>query len=1118
MYRILAVTLAALVLPARPTFAPASATVPDVPAVRAVADTGKKKGDLPLATTRTVSFSTSEGTWLSLDVSPDGKTIVFELLGDLYTMPITGGTATRITSGPAFDSQPRWSKDGKEIVFLSDRSGAENIWLCDADGSHAKAITKGSNNLYASPVFTPDGNYIVASRTSGVLGSDYELWLYHKDGGSGTAMVKAGAPAPGVPQVNALGAAFGNDPRYVYYARKRGGFGYNLQINGGQEWQIAVYDRQTGQTNGITDVNGSGMRPIVSPDGKWLVYATRHDTATGLRLRDLATGDEKWLVYPVSRDDQESRFTRDLEPNSAFTPDSKALITNYGGKIWRVDVPSGQVSGIPFTAQVEQQLGPLVRFDFRVDTGEITLHQIRDASPSPDGKRLVFSALDKLYVMDLPNGTPRRLTSAAVHEQEPVWSPDGKSIAYITWTDTSGTVSKVSATGGNPTVLTSEPGFYEQPAWSPDGNRIVFYKGPRQAHETEHRGTGEDLVWMPAAGGATTRITRMDGGGRPHFAKDPNRVFVYDGNELVSMRFDGTDRRTWIKVTGYSYPGPGSEPATADEIIINPDSDQVLAAAGNNVYLVTLPEVGGAPPSINISDPSSASFPVKRLTTIGGDFIGWAPDGKRVFWSIGRSFFRYQPAVADSLEKAKVVQDSLRTESLKGDTLANGKPDTVAKARVDSLNKKPAYEADRTDVTIKVARDVPKGTVVLKNARIITMKGDEVIEKGDLVVTGNRIACVGTCTAPAGATVMDLAGKTIIPGLIDTHAHPWPEWGIHSSQVWKYLANLAFGVTTTRDPQTATTDVLTYADMVEAGQIIGPRIYHTGPGVFWSEDIKSLDDAKNILKRYSEFYGVNTIKEYMTGNRKQRQWVIMAAKELHLMPTTEGGLDFKMNLTEALDGYPGHEHSYPIMPLYNDAVQLIAQSGINYNPTLLVNYGGPFAEDYFYEHYNIHDDPKIRRFFPHDQIDDRALRRPGWFADDQYVFQQIAASAAKIVRAGGHVGIGCHGQFDGEGCHWETWGFVAGGMTPLEALRVATHDGAYAIGMEQDLGSLEPGKLADLVVLDANPLEDIHNSTKISRVMKNGRLYDGNTLDQVWPDKVALPRMWWWNQEPGGKN
>src|SRR5690242_21414155 len=173
-----------------------AAAVPFVslPAQRAAAgaspDTSKPKTDeLPLKPTRSVDFTTSEGTWISLDVSPDGRTIVFELLGDLYTMPVSGGEAKRITSGPPFDSQPRYSPDGKTIVFLSDRSGAENIWLCDPDGSHAKALTKGNTNLYASPEWTPDGNYVVASRVTGVLGSVYELWLYHKDGGSGTGMI-----------------------------------------------------------------------------------------------------------------------------------------------------------------------------------------------------------------------------------------------------------------------------------------------------------------------------------------------------------------------------------------------------------------------------------------------------------------------------------------------------------------------------------------------------------------------------------------------------------------------------------------------------------------------------------------------------------------------------------------------------------------------------------------------------------------------------------------------------------------------------------------------------------------------------------------------------------------
>ncbi|HMA42561.1 MAG TPA: amidohydrolase family protein [Gemmatimonadales bacterium] len=1126
MRRVLTATVLAAVVPAvRPSTPTALAPTWTVAAPGdTTKDTTKKNDSLPLTPTRTVSFDVTEGTWLSLDVSPDGSGVVFELLGDLYTMPIAGGTATRITSGPSFDSQPRYSPDGKRLVFLSDRSGSEQIWTCNADGSNPKELTKGGSNLYASPEWTPDGNYIVASRTTGVLGSVYELWLYHKDGGSGTAMIKSGPPpAPGgspftAPGWNTLGAAFGSDPRYVWVSRHRGGFGYDLQF---PLWQVAIYDRQTGKTFTQTDLYGSAMRPLPSPDGKWLVYATRYDTETGLRLRNLATGDEKWLAYPVTRDDQESRFTRDLEPGSAFTPDSKALITSYGGKIWRIDIPSGTATAIPFTAHVEQRLGPLVRFVNHVDTGAVQARQIRDARLSPDGRRIVFSALDRLYVTDLAGGTPRRLTDDSVHEQAPAWSPDGQWVAYVTWTSTQGgALMKVRADGKARTRLVADPAYFDTPVWSPDGQRVVAVKGPRQARINERFGPGYDLVWVPAAGGALTRITPYDGAGRPHFSRNPDRIFYYAGAEgLVSVRWDGTDRRAYLKVNGYTYPGPGAQPNPADEIIIGPDTDRVLALQGNNVYIVTLPEVGGETPTINVSSPEAAPFPVKRLTRIGGDFIGWSADGKLATWSIGASFFRWDPAVADSAEKAKAKVDSIRADSLKkaqADS-TKPKPDSAAKARVDSLAKLPAYEGLRTDVVIRAARDVPRGTVVLRGARVVTMKGEEVIEHGDVIVTDDRIVWVGAQgggTVPAGAQVIDVTGKTIIPGLIDVHAHPWATFGVHQTQVWKYLANLAWGITTVRDPQTATTDVLTYADQIETGELLGPRLYHTGPGVFWDENFQNLDEARNALKRYTEFYHTHWIKEYMTGNRKQRQWVIMAAKELGLMPTTEGGLDFKMNLTEMLDGYPGHEHSYPLMPLYQDAIGLAAQSGITYTPTLLVNYGGPFGEDYYFEHYNGHDDPKMRRFVPHEVLDERFQRRE-WFRDDQYVFTRIAASAAGVLRAGGNVGMGCHGEMDGIGCHWELWAFATGGLSPLEVLRIGTIDGAKALGLDTDLGSLEPGKYADLIVLDANPLEDIHNTNTIHFVMKNGRLYEGATLNEVWPRQKALPAMWWWGEEPG---
>lgn len=1083
-------------------------------------DTTKQKTDsLPLATTRSIEFETSEGTWLSLDLSPDGRTIAFELLGDIYTLPATGGRATAISQGPAFDSQPRWSPDGTRLVFLSDRSGGENVWTMQPDGSDATQVSKGDNNLFASPEWTPDGDYLVVSRTNAPLGSNYQLWLYHRDGGPGVSLTKddKGQRVLGTGRgttINSLGAAFGKDGRYLWYARKRGGFGYNIDIT---QWQLAILDRQTGQIFPQTDVYGSAMRPALSPDGRWLVYAVRHDAETGLRLRDLESGDERWLKYPVQRDDQESRFTRDLMPGSAFTPDSRAFVTTWGGRLWRVELAGGAATEIPFTASVRLDLGPLVRFETPVDTGDILLRQVRDPELSPDGTRLVFSALDRLYLLQLPNGKPRRLTSDTVLEQHPRWSPDGKQIAYVTWGIGGGAIQAVSADGrGKPARLTSGPAFYQDPAWSPDGSRIVALRGPREARVSESFGPGYELVWLPAKGGTVQRVAPVNPGGRPHFSRNPDRIYLYDpGEGLLSMRFDGTDRRAHLKVTGFTVNAPAAEPNAADEILIAPDSTRALALVNNYIYLVNLPLTGQQPLVLNVADPAAAVFPARRLTRTGGDFIGWAADGKSVTWSLGRSFFRWELARADSLTRAKTSADSARADSVKQ---AGPKPDSVFKARVDSLAKAPAYEAARLDVAVTVPRDVPRGTVALTGARVISMKGDEVLEPGTIVITDNRITCVAsTCAIPAGAKVIDLTGKTVMPGLVDIHAHPWPAWGVHQPQVWKYLANLAWGVTTTRDPQTSTTDVLTYADRVEAGGLLGPRIYHTGPGVFGpfiEEPFASLDEVRNALRRYSDFYRTNTIKQYMAGNRKQRQWVIMAAKEQGLMPTIEGGLDFKMNLTAAVDGYPGHEHSLPIMPLYRDAIELYARSGIVYTPTLLVSYGGPFSENWFYQRHDIHEMPKVRRFIPHAEIDARAERRP-WFRDNQYVFARIADGARRIVEAGGKVGLGGHGQLDGLGDHWELWALAAGGMKPHDVLRAGTIFGADAIGMARDLGSLEPGKLADLIVLDGNPLADIQQTNSIRYVMKNGRLYDGDTLDEVYPRVRPLDAQWWWNRDAG---
>jgi len=1133
-----ALLAAALIFPGEAWFADLSAAAHSAKAEAAQEPAGreggagkdtKEKKDLPLEGTRTIAFATDEGSWISLDVSPDGKSILFELLGDLYTLPIGGGEAKRITDGMAFDSQPRYAPDGLKIVFLSDRSGADNIWIANADGTDPRAVTKEKTQTFRSPDWTPDGKYIVASRPAGTP-PVMSLYLYHVDGGSG---VRLTGNSEENKNLYALGPAFGKDPRYVYFTeRTAAGSVYNQMEF---RWQLGVYDRHTGQNYRQSDELGAAMRPVLSPDGNWLVYATRWDARTGLRLRDMRSGDDSWLLYPVQRDDQESASTRDLMPGASFTPDSKALVTSFDGKIWRVSVPTGEVSPVPFKANVDLKIGPKVAFDYAIDEGPVRAQQIRYPRLSPDGKKLAFTALERVYVMDYPKGTPKRISTLGVAEHHPTWSPDGRSIAFVTWSDAEGGhIYRGTPEAGATQKLTRIPSFYSDPVYSPDGQRIVVVRGPRMERQEDVGPSGRggqalELVWLPVAGGDPTLVAPYRGPGAPHFSGDASRIYTWEGRRgLVSSRFDGTDRQVHIKVTGYK--NPNAEQANpASEVIIGPDGERALVHAERRVYMITIPMVGGDnPPTISVSSPDGAAVPVKKLTNVGGEFVEWAEKGKAVTYALGHTFFRYDLEVAKAAEEKQKAEEKKREEDAK----KKGESEKRAEAAKDDENKKkeeskkPAYEAVETEIIVEVPRAKPSGTVVLRGARIITMASPEparaaakngVIENGVIVIKDNRIVEVGPSgqvKVPPGARAIDASGKTIMPGIVDIHAHIWPAWDIHKTQVWEYLANLAYGVTTTRDPQTATTDILAYRDLVETGQMLGPRVYGTGPGVFSADNVQSLEDAQDVLRRYSKYWDTKTIKQYMAGNRQQRQWIIMAAKEQKLMPTLEGGLDLKLNLTQMIDGYPGLEHTLPITPLFRDVVQLAAQSGIVYTPTLLVQYGGPWAENYFYENgHDLHTDAKLRRFTPHTDLDSTILRRP-WFHEQEYSFPQAAKVLADVIKAGGRVGLGGHGQRQGIQCHWELWAIQSGGLSNHDALKVATIFGAEAIGFGKQLGSLEKGKLADLIVLDRNPLENIRHTNSIRMVMKNGELYDGETLDQIWPEQKKLPRQYWWDLEP----
>lgn len=1100
-------------------------------------DSAKKATkELPLEPKRKINFTTDTGTWMSLDVSPDGQTIVFDLMGDIYSIPISGGRATTLTAGIQYDVHPRFSPDGKSLVFISDKSGSDNIWTVDLTTKKSKQITKDKKHNFFSAEWTPDGDYIV-----GVKGRrNIKPYIYHKDGGSGSQLVSEPK------NLKLIDPAFGADGKLLYFSQRKNAWNYNAQL---PQYQIGTYDMEDGDMAVITSRYGSAFTPTLSNDGNWMVYGTRFEAETGLVLRNLKTGKERWLAYPVQRDEQESIAPLGVLPAMSFTPDSKNLIVSYGGRIYSISIPFNLASEIKFTADVKLELGPRLQFKYPIlDTKEAMVTQIRDARPSPDGSKLAFTALNRLYVMDLPNGSPRRLTTNEFTEAQPAWSPDGTYLVYTTWKKGGGHLHRVNVEGrARPIQLTKKPGIYTNPSWSYQTDRIAFHRGAAQTYDDAigpfSSGVQVDLVWVSSDGGPIQFIDKSKGRQMPHFTKFDDRIYLSSTEKgLLSIRWDGTDEKVHLKLTGIETFGsqdvfgkdhdhfeshtalPAVEEGWRDhkkaskptEIHISPDGKTALALINNDIYTVTIPKYGKTP-SISLAKVDNAAFPALKLTVMGGEFPVWSADSKKVHWSLGASHFKYDLIAGrrfkDSLDLVKKKEKELKAKEKKTDT-------TKVEDKDEEDQKEPKFLAEEFKIKVLYKKDIPQGSVLLKGGRIITMKGGEVIENGDLLITDNRIAALGasgSLTVPESATIIDITGKTITPGFIDTHAHMWPTWGVHKNQVWIYSANLAYGVTTTRDPQTATTDVLTYADMVEAGMLHGPRVYSTGPGVgFWKYQIESLDHAKDVLKQYSEYYNTKSIKMYLVGNRQQRQWIIMAAKELKLMPTTEGGLDFKLNMTQLLDGYPGHEHSLPIYPIYKDVVKTVADSKMAVTPTLLVSYGGPWAENYYYSRENVWNDKKLQYFTPYKELAQKSRRRPGWFMDEEHVFKKHAEFMKDLVEAGGLAGVGSHGQLQGLGFHWELWSVASGGMKNSNALKVATILGAEALGLDGDLGSLEKGKLADILIMGKNPLENIRNSNTLTHVIKNGKVYNADTLDEVWPEVKKAEKFNWQTKEPQG--
>lgn len=1029
----------------------------------------------PQGVFKDVNIDVTSGTWMNIDVSPDGKTLLFDLLGDIYTLPITGGEAKPLMTDIAWQMQPRFSPDGKYIAFTSDEDGGDNLWVMNRDGSNAKAVSKEQFRLLNSPAWSPDGNYLIGRKhytSSRSLGAG-EVWLYHKTGGNGVMLTKRPNDQKDLGE-----PAYSADGKYVYFSQDATPgktFHYSKDSVKGI-YKIKRLELATGEIEVIISGKGGAIRPTPSPDGKYIAFISRDDFSSNLYIYDLTSGKETKIYENLERDLQETWAIHGVYPNIAWTPNSESLVFWDDGKIKRLTLNSNTVSTIDFHVKTTKKIQTALQFKQDLPQDEFTVKMLRDVEISPNGKQVVFESMGHIYTQNIDDGKakgkPKRLTKQTSHfELNPSYSRDGKQIVYATWNDQEqGQINIISSRGGKGKSLLKAPGKYIEPTFSPDGKTVVYRKvsGGFITNPSWDLNPGIYAVSAKGERKANKPVLITKKGYQAHFGLSNDNIYVVrDGEQpqLAYVSLDGKDDRTL-------YQGK-----FATEYRVSPNGEYLAFAERFKVFVTPFIERGEV---ISIG-PKGENLPVKQLSVRAGEGINWHGNSRQLYWSLGADL--YQTNITDLFDITNTAKNNIEQE-----TIAESVP-----------------QVTQTYLGYSKKVDKPSGLVAFVGGKVITMEGENIIDNGTVLVEGNVIKAVGKkadVSIPSSAKIVDISGKSIIPGLIDAHAHgPQGNNQIIPQQNWKNYAGLALGVTSIHDPSNNTNEFFAASEMQKSGEIVAARLFSTGKILYgataagYTAHVDSLDDAKFHVERLQKA-GAFSVKSYNQPRRNQRQQFIQAARELNMLVVPEGGSLLQHNLSMVVDGHTTLEHSIPVAKVYDDVKQLWSQSQMAYTPTLVVAYGGIWGENYWYNTTDVWLHPRLSKYVPSEFLQPRAMRRPK-APMSHYNHFNVAKVAKELQDLGIKVNSGGHGQREGLAMHWEMWMMAQGGMTPLQALKTATISPAQTLGLDDQLGSIKVGKLADLIVINGDVSQDIQQSDKVVYTMVNGRLYNADTMNEI---------------------